>query len=575
METGYAMSQFPSTVFWNKLLQMFRDKMPTKRHRRNLKYIEESFTGSEAVTFLMGLLNTEFSERFKDRTIDRENCSNYLEILRKDGVICDSKKKDEPFRDANNIYIFAENGRSSSRRKLRRSASCSANHRSRTPPPPVPPREHESTEFNLKLEDIDAYASRKVVRSRRLSRSVGNIEVHINTAFEDSTESADFRRNKARSTMLIDELNEDRAKMDVKKQEKEKFYDWLPFQKRRQEANAKESRSKSLVRCSRRNSVRQQLELSEEETLGQQDVVDAWKDTLFSRFEALVGLVNNRNWKNDVREDDVEWNSSKVGPTGVVEPRVESEKRVFPSTIVNLMEYLLDFPFCMQNATVVKYTENQEKSIYKTLCSRFQDHLPGLTVAEKKVFVELLQRQAQLKAMMNARGVCVSAATSSSGPVLRSWSSSTPKETRTAPIIFDEEDYKIKDRKTSEALSLVLLGLPTIRRRKLHKLVKFMRSITSNHCLSLASTFPGVENNFQAVLRGLHPGVVASDGSPDEAASSILVAGVLLCNERVLFATPATFVDAVMSKLTPPSPLPGPSERRRRGTKLVKRFFGK
>ncbi|VDK27092.1 unnamed protein product, partial [Anisakis simplex] len=54
--------RFKATRMWNGILRRFRNGMPLKRHRRQLRTYEACFTGREAIDFLMNELPKFISE---------------------------------------------------------------------------------------------------------------------------------------------------------------------------------------------------------------------------------------------------------------------------------------------------------------------------------------------------------------------------------------------------------------------------------------------------------------------------------------------------------------------------------
>ncbi|KAK6024843.1 hypothetical protein OSTOST_09277, partial [Ostertagia ostertagi] len=70
--------RYKATTLWNNIIRHFRDEMPIKRHRRQLTYFEDTFTGKEAVDFLLILL---------PRLIRRSNCVTLLQKFLDQGFI--------------------------------------------------------------------------------------------------------------------------------------------------------------------------------------------------------------------------------------------------------------------------------------------------------------------------------------------------------------------------------------------------------------------------------------------------------------------------------------------------------
>ncbi|KAK6010065.1 hypothetical protein OSTOST_24944, partial [Ostertagia ostertagi] len=93
-----------------------------------------------------------------------------------------------------------------------------------------------------------------------------------------------------------------------------------------------------------------------------------------------------------------------------------------------------------------------------------------------------------------------------------------------------------------EALSLVLLSIPSSRRRKLHYLIRFMNKLSANHCLQLDE----LHSNREAVLRGLSRCIVSLRGSPTiTAPQRAHLVSILLDHEKKVFGVPKGLVSEV------------------------------
>ncbi|CAJ0606905.1 unnamed protein product [Cylicocyclus nassatus] len=170
--------KYRATTLWNNIIRHFREEMPVKRHRRQLTYFDDSFTGKEAVDFLMELLPRLILE---GRQVDRSNCTTLLQKFIDQSFIKKARagaNEKEPFRDNATLYIFAEEcnllGISRTPRLVRTSScreeSC---QRARTPPPP---------RFDRLLESPSEFTYKKIPSpkplhgfNRRMSSSHGNL----------------------------------------------------------------------------------------------------------------------------------------------------------------------------------------------------------------------------------------------------------------------------------------------------------------------------------------------------------------------------------------------------------------
>ncbi|KAK0399600.1 hypothetical protein QR680_003130 [Steinernema hermaphroditum] len=48
--------QFQGTQLWNRITRKFCKDVPRKRHRRNIRFYDDTFTGKEAIDFLLGVV---------------------------------------------------------------------------------------------------------------------------------------------------------------------------------------------------------------------------------------------------------------------------------------------------------------------------------------------------------------------------------------------------------------------------------------------------------------------------------------------------------------------------------------
>ncbi|VDM57372.1 unnamed protein product [Angiostrongylus costaricensis] len=107
-----------------------------------------------------------------------------------------------------------------------------------------------------------------------------------------------------------------------------------------------------------------------------------------------------------------------------------------------------------------------------------------------------------------------------------------------------------------EALSLLLLSLPSPRRRRLHFLIRFMNKISANHCLQLDD----VHSNRYVALKGLSGSIISTQGaSPLLTSQCSHLVSLLLDYEKEVFSVPkglilevdATIRERQRDKVTP------------------------
>jgi hypothetical protein len=59
MQKNYSTAQFKHTAIWNGIVDHLRNNLETKRHRSGIRFIDDSFTGSEFVELLYDYLITK------------------------------------------------------------------------------------------------------------------------------------------------------------------------------------------------------------------------------------------------------------------------------------------------------------------------------------------------------------------------------------------------------------------------------------------------------------------------------------------------------------------------------------
>ncbi|CEF68387.1 DEP domain and Winged helix-turn-helix DNA-binding domain-containing protein [Strongyloides ratti] len=123
-ETCFKKNPFKATSLWNDIESTFKKDMPLKKHRAYLRYYEESFTGREAVDFMIEILPKIL---IKKKEISRQSCEQLLQLLMNKRLFYNVRNEmDFTFRDSLSIYKF--NSHSSEQViKVKRSSSVNEN----------------------------------------------------------------------------------------------------------------------------------------------------------------------------------------------------------------------------------------------------------------------------------------------------------------------------------------------------------------------------------------------------------------------------------------------------------------
>uniref|UniRef100_A0A0N4ZGA4 DEP domain-containing protein n=1 Tax=Parastrongyloides trichosuri TaxID=131310 RepID=A0A0N4ZGA4_PARTI len=98
---------FKATTMWNDIQSVFRKKMPLRKHRIYLRYYDDSFTGKEAVDFLLEELP---SILIKKKEISRTSCEQLLQLLMNKKLFYNVRNEmDTEFKDGLSVFKFNEN----------------------------------------------------------------------------------------------------------------------------------------------------------------------------------------------------------------------------------------------------------------------------------------------------------------------------------------------------------------------------------------------------------------------------------------------------------------------------------
>uniref|UniRef100_A0AC34QFW6 DEP domain-containing protein n=1 Tax=Panagrolaimus sp. JU765 TaxID=591449 RepID=A0AC34QFW6_9BILA len=127
-ESSSPISQHSGKLFatqrWNLILGVFYEQMPLKRHWKLLWPYENSFTGKEAVDFMLKVL----PKLVLNVPVYRSNCFQLLQRFLKDKLIANARNpKDLTFFDDGTVYKFNDNNVQAELSKLANSSFSSMN----------------------------------------------------------------------------------------------------------------------------------------------------------------------------------------------------------------------------------------------------------------------------------------------------------------------------------------------------------------------------------------------------------------------------------------------------------------
>lgn len=633
---GYPTRRFKATEMWNDLQNTFVDQCPRKRHRRNFVNVEDSFTGREAVDFLMEMIPRKV---LNGRTVSRENCSTLLQKFLNEKVFfrhgC-KDAKEQVFRDNNTLFYFPAwpkivprliaEGSST----LRRTSSATNIQRKQS----LSPIRAASP---WKVHELPTSPDEPKIMNKRLSMSTGNL-----LSFDPrlSPDICSFREISKDTTPTCDRT---RTFYAPREDSDEGIYEFLKFSRWKKKGTANELQPPippSLPCDLPRNVVPPVTKPPApvkvaSRMLNEVDLWSVWKNCLLDRLKLYMGTGDLSFLSWPINGYELKWNCEKIGSSGVVKSRNDSDD--FSAFIMRLMKYLEQFPFHTSSVNVVKYQENQEINVFKTVCSNLRRDSAILTAEETTALLHIVsvfhersrtisgahnqvirnngqQKSSFFNSSIKDQSISpMSLSTSLSSysdlpPAIQlnglhdqiAFSSNSGDRTRLllSPLTNGRERRSMSERsvggrlsydealqlpglkhsptllkriseicvspqsniasppssglsyKTAyscpspvvsklpttdadallSAVSLVLLTLPSSRRRRVHHLVRFMNKLCSNHCLQLDKN----RDNRSVVLENLVHTVVPEDGglTPLQALHLVIL---LMDNERKIF----------------------------------------
>ncbi|XGW10183.1 hypothetical protein V3C99_012011 [Haemonchus contortus] len=436
--------KYRATTLWYNIICHFRDEMPVKRHRRQLTSFENSFTGKEAVDFLLILLPRLI---FEGRQVDRSNCVTLLQKFLDQGLI--ERVRSNPsekavFKDNSALYVFVDDcrmlGMSKTPRLVRTNSCCENPHRAQTSAARLPSVQSFMSPSSSNCLMIQTHVAQKGF-NRRLSSSHGNLlallpQIETDSDAADSlaetidskcvevnfemrpspVEKGNFPSVSNMQLSSRDPLNKDKNKSpssvcdsvptsSIIHHEKESAYEWLNFA-RKKKPSTEHKRAASNLRTSkvleetdgefselhghRKNDCKTVKYCMSDQTycpikvvnryVTEVDVWSIWKSCLLSRLSRLLSLTSLPFITWKVDGQDVKWNCQRIGNNGVVKSRTNRED--FSGFLLRLMRYLEQFPFPSGSANIITYKDKQEVNVFRTVCSLFSQEPSILTNAE-------------------------------------------------------------------------------------------------------------------------------------------------------------------------------------------------
>ncbi|CAI5438848.1 unnamed protein product [Caenorhabditis angaria] len=596
MENDEYYDKFPATQMFDKIVWHFRSNMPLKTNQKYIvTSVKNSFSGKDAVDFLTEEMPKIVPDKPTNRSNIKKLVEMMYDskiiiepMSMKSQEVIESCKG---FRE-NRIYIFGktlEELRQPTKRS-RRSASFNGVRKSiqttqdNTKKSPVAPQEirkirrlsrsngnlaklessigHENKGFDenlsdpLNIRDIDFnkkeplyekkdknYDWLPFFKSKRFQtkqeqkvpkRSVSLDRNHVNLLGSPSKALSPIPKASDDCVVVLHPTGE--VPKLSKNISRSKLYESIA---RRQQTPTQQSVPSSSLYCSSR------------------DTRIIWRSELIKSLTGLMSKPPPTELTHNIDGNEVEYNSNpnNYDIDGVVKSRTTGMTLEYPTIVVQFMEFLGRYPFSKKNEIV---SEQNVCKIFATLVNRLGDLNAPLYPYEAAYLVDILTKHehfAELLEMNRTRQwnaqqpirnmhgeeydgfskelpVCGVRASMHRRKTISPAELHSGSLSSSSSSIQDESTYKIRESWLISAIQLVILTIPTARRRKLHKFIMFMRSISTNEVLELADISNGFSNNWEATVCGLWIGICGGFKKQQ----GIFVSAVLLANYRVIFA---------------------------------------
>ncbi|VDD86992.1 unnamed protein product [Enterobius vermicularis] len=392
--------RFKATRMWNGVMKKFRNGMPLKRHRRKVFLYEDSFTGKEAVDFLMTELPKFYSE---EKEITRSNCHMLLEKFIDVGLFLPVKgsgneSKDE-FRESD-IYRFSDiplervavtpilvrRAASFNERCGFGTGSCSRDL-SKIPRLPRGNNSRRVEDYFTPAAEVIPSVRSPLAKSKRLSSSDGNLVSMMSPKIFDPL-----------GTVVSNDLPVSFVDEVVKEKDS---------QGKDEAVETKENSSPldevitELQKVGETN-MNATLSIRSFGKVVQNMVNDEVSPSLpefdfrlrrILRVDSLEGIVGQ-----SFSGSDVKWNCEKVGLKGIVKVRNENDD--LSTYLIAMMRYLTRWPFDQKFVEKVNVYPGMERNVFENVCEHFvkgKPILPNVVASAILKVVNLIKDRNQQK----------------------------------------------------------------------------------------------------------------------------------------------------------------------------------
>lgn len=408
--------QFKATRKWNGIIRRFRNGMPKKRHRRQLKIYEDCFTGREAVDFLMNEL-PKFTSKGKD--ITRSNCMLLLEKFMGIGLLSSVRgNTNEHEVKENEIYRFTEMSverLAATPVLVRRAASFNGRNsfgnsatKNETPVSHTRPENDILGERMLpaRIAIPSACSNSSLARSRRISSSHGNLPSMLRPSVFDSVETVtstqveiDFKIKEEGEDETLDNKENNFSSLDKVISELRRVGEEdevLPnncirkfgkiIQRSSPNSDERAINSSKKTNCSRDGHASSAKCYTSANKISPKrashgsteiDIYEIWKDALLMRLQKVLRIENfNEMLGFDISGSNIKWNCEKVGRKGIVHVREQDDE--LSSYLVARMRFLMRWPFDEKFKNLSGMYAGIEHNVFLDVCEHFVKGCPLL-----------------------------------------------------------------------------------------------------------------------------------------------------------------------------------------------------
>ncbi|EFO27879.2 hypothetical protein LOAG_00601 [Loa loa] len=428
--------RFRATRVWNGMIRRFRNGMPVKRHRRQLRIFDGCFAGREAVDFMMNELPKFIHD---GREITRSSCSKLLAIYMSMGLFCSVRGKcddNEVFKESelyrfsctspellpttpvlvrraasfNERCSFRQNNRSKNRdfrftapqrvHNVWRNRNNDSMIPARMPIPSMQPNAPLSRRLSASHGNLPSMFSSRAMFFQNLNdelsrRSTNKIilkgSVSQEKINEVAIENIEIGAGTSEQINVLDEMITKLIEVNSNSADSSGMNNLRHF--------GKIIQTKTPESCQPSGSPGAVVN---EEHSGAHLFLDAseiYKNVLLNRLQSLLQVDSLKGILDyDFSGADVRWNCERVGTKGIV--RVQPENDYLTNYVITMMRYLSRWPFDTKfvESAHVPY-EGFELNVFKSVCEQFDKDCPMLpnVVASSVLHIIQLFRQRSFK----------------------------------------------------------------------------------------------------------------------------------------------------------------------------------